>query len=40
MKKTSANKKVKVRFEPDNTEIVVEAGANLLESAIDAGSSL
>ena len=29
--------KYKVRFEPDNVEIVVEEGANLLEAAIAAG---
>ena len=37
MTKDWAHKKVKVHFEPDNTELVVEAGANLLEAAIDAG---
>jgi len=37
MTKDSAHKKAKVHFEPDNTELVVEAGANLLEAAIDAG---
>jgi len=30
-------KKVKVRFEPDNIDIVVEQGKNLMEAAIDAG---
>jgi len=40
MKKDLTHKKVKVRFEPDNSEIVVEAGANLLEAAIDAGTPI
>lgn len=37
MKKALLNKKVKVHFSPDNADIVVEQGANLLQAAIDAG---
>ena len=37
MTKEPVHKKVKVHFEPDNAELVVETGANLLEAAIDAG---
>ena len=40
MTKDSVRKKVKVHFEPDNVDIVVETGANLLEAAIDAGVRL
>ncbi len=35
-----ANKKRRVYFEPDNIEIAVEQGANLLETAIQAGVRL
>ncbi len=37
MRRKPLNKKVKVHFEPDNADIIVEQGANLLEAAIDAG---
>lgn len=37
MAKDLANKKRRVHFEPDNVEIVVEQGTNLLEAAIGAG---
>ncbi len=37
MAKDLASKKRGVRFEPDNIDIVVEQGANLLETAIQAG---
>jgi len=37
MTKTSRNKKVKVHFNPDNVDIVVEQGENLLQAAIAAG---
>jgi len=37
MAKTLPNKKVKVRFNPDNVDIVVEQGENLLQAAITAG---
>ncbi|MFC1969298.1 ASKHA domain-containing protein [Chloroflexota bacterium] len=37
MTKKSAQKNLKVHFEPDNTEVLIEPGANLLEAAIDAG---
>ena len=37
MAKTLPNKKVKVRFNPDNVDIVVEQGENLLQAAIAAG---
>ena len=37
MRRKPLNKKVKVHFEPDNVDIIVEQGANLLEAAIDAG---
>ena len=36
MTKDSPNKKLKVHFEPDNVDIIVEPGANLLQAAIDA----
>ncbi len=37
MAKDSANKKLKVHFNPDDVDILVEPGTNLLEAAIDAG---
>ncbi|MFC1939882.1 ASKHA domain-containing protein [Chloroflexota bacterium] len=37
MARVSLNKKVKVHFKPDNVDIAVEQGANLLEAAIEAG---
>ena len=37
MTKNSTNKKRRVHFDPDNVDIVVEQGANLLETAIAAG---
>jgi len=37
MTKNSTNKKRRVHFDPDNVDIVVEQGANLLEAAIAAG---
>lgn len=37
MAKDSTNKKRRVHFDPDNVDIVVEEGANLLEAAIAAG---
>jgi len=37
MAKDSTNKKRRVHFDPDNVNIVVEEGANLLEAAIAAG---
>lgn len=37
MTKDLRNKKLRVHFDPDNAEIVVERGANLLQAAIDAG---
>ena len=37
MTKDSINKKRRVHFDPDNVDIVVEQGANLLETAIAAG---
>ncbi|TET67828.1 MAG: DUF4445 domain-containing protein [Dehalococcoidia bacterium] len=37
MAKTALNKKVKVHFTPDNVDIVVEQGENLLQAAIAAG---
>jgi len=37
MTKDSTNKKRRVHFAPDNVDIVVEEGANLLETAIAAG---
>ena len=37
MTKDSTNKKRRVHFDPDNVDIVVEQGANLLETAIAAG---
>ncbi|GAI51794.1 unnamed protein product, partial [marine sediment metagenome] len=37
MAKDSTNKKRRVHFNPDNVDIVVEEGANLLEAAIAAG---
>jgi len=37
MKKASSDKKVKVHFKPDNIDIVVEQGENLLQAAIAAG---
>ena len=37
MTKDSPNKKRRVHFDPDNVDIVVEQGANLLETAIAAG---
>jgi len=37
MRRKPLSKKVKVHFEPDNADIIVEQGANLLEAAIDAG---
>ena len=37
MKKKSPDKKVKVHFDPDNVDIVVEEGENLLQAAIAAG---
>jgi len=37
MAKDSTNKKRRVHFDPDNVDIVVEQGANLLEAAIAAG---
>jgi len=37
MKKTITNKKVQVHFNPDNIDIVVEQGENLLQAAIAAG---
>jgi uncharacterized 2Fe-2S/4Fe-4S cluster protein (DUF4445 family) len=40
MARNSAEKKRRVHFEPGNVEIVVEQGANLLETAIQAGVRL
>ena len=40
MARNSAEKKRRVHFEPGNIEIVVEAGANLLDTAIQAGVRL
>jgi len=37
MTKDSPNKKVKIHFDPDNVDIVVEKGENLLQAAIAAG---
>ncbi|MDP6043524.1 MAG: 2Fe-2S iron-sulfur cluster binding domain-containing protein, partial [Dehalococcoidales bacterium] len=37
MTKDSLNKKVKVHFIPDNVDIVVDQGENLLQAAIAAG---
>jgi uncharacterized 2Fe-2S/4Fe-4S cluster protein (DUF4445 family) len=37
MAKDLVNKKRKVHFEPDNVDIAVEQGTNLLEAAIEAG---
>lgn len=37
MTKARLNKKVKVHFNPDNIDIAVEQGENLLEAAIAAG---
>ncbi|MFC1897377.1 ASKHA domain-containing protein [Chloroflexota bacterium] len=37
MAKDSTNKRRRVHFDPDNVDIVVEEGANLLETAIAAG---
>ena len=37
MGRKSPSKKIKVHFEPDNADIIVEQGANILEAAIDAG---
>jgi len=37
MKQKSVKSKLKVRFKPDNVEIVVDRGENLLEAAINAG---
>jgi uncharacterized 2Fe-2S/4Fe-4S cluster protein (DUF4445 family) len=37
MAKDSANKKLKVHFNPDDVDILVEPGTNLLEAAIDVG---
>ena len=40
MAKDLAGKKKKVRFEPDNVDIAVEQGTNLLETAIQAGARI
>ncbi len=40
MAKDLANKKRRVHFEPDNVDIAVEQGANLLETAIQAGARI
>ncbi|MCD6299952.1 MAG: 2Fe-2S iron-sulfur cluster binding domain-containing protein, partial [Dehalococcoidales bacterium] len=37
MTKKSSEQKVRVHFEPDDIDIVVERGGNLLEAAIAAG---
>jgi len=37
MRKDSPNKKVKIHFDPDNVDIVVGTGENLLQAAIAAG---
>ncbi|GAH65937.1 unnamed protein product, partial [marine sediment metagenome] len=37
MTKDLPSKKRRVHFNPDNVDTVVEAGANLLQAAIDAG---
>ena len=37
MAKALQNKKVKVHFNPDNVDIVVDKGENLLQAAIAAG---
>ena len=37
MAKNSPNKKIRVHFEPDNTDIIAEPGANLRETALAAG---
>ena len=37
MTKDLSNKKIRVHFDPDNVDIVVEEGENLLEAAIAAG---
>ena len=37
MRRKPPSKKVKVRFEPDNADIILKQGENLLEAAIDAG---
>ncbi len=40
MTEGSPNKKIKVHFEPDNVDIVVGQGENLLEAAIAAGAHI
>ena len=37
MRKDLSNKKVKIHFDPDNVDIVVGKGENLLQAAIAAG---
>ena len=37
MTRSSSNKKVRVHFDPDNVDVVVEQGDNLREAAIAAG---
>ncbi len=37
MAESSPKKKIRVHFEPDNTDIIVEPGANLRETALAAG---
>jgi ferredoxin len=37
MAKIAPNKKLKVHFNPDNVDIMVEPGENLLQAAIAAG---
>ena len=37
MAASSPKKKIRVHFEPDNTDIIVEPGANLRETALAAG---
>ena len=37
MRETKVRKEVKIHFEPDNVDIVVAKGTNLLKAAIDAG---
>jgi len=37
MRRKRPSKRVKVHFEPDNVDIIVEQGENLLEAAIEAG---
>ena len=40
MRESRVHNKVRVHFEPDNIDIVVEKGTNLLKAAIDAGAHI